>query len=60
MEQVTKKDLQFLYNQFKEGKLNAEKSMNNPINEEDRIYQEGVRSAYNSVLVKMYEYIHNE
>jgi len=59
MEQVTKKDLEFLYNNFKEGMLNAEKTMNNPINEDERIYQQGVYSALNGVLGKMYEYIHD-
>lgn len=54
------KDLQALYNRVKKGMLNAEKSMNNPINEEDRIYQEGVRSALNGVLKNMHEYLYDD
>jgi len=60
MEQVTKKDLEFLYNHFKEGMLIAKKTMNNPHHEESRIYQEGVCDALNGVLNKMYEYIHED
>jgi adenylosuccinate synthase len=54
------KDLQALYDRVKRGMLNAEESMNNPINEEDRIYQEGVRSALSGVLKNMYEYLHDD
>ena len=51
MEKVSKKDLQWLWDKFNQGCLNAEKTMDNPINEEERIYQYGVSSALNGVCV---------
>ena len=51
MEKVTKKDLQWLWEKFNGGMLNAEKNMKKSINEEDRLYLYGVSSALNNVCV---------